>query len=41
MIESVYNIKPSDILARVALEKAEGTLQPEDDNAVNMKSSKN
>ena len=30
MIESVYSIKPSDILARVAIEKAEGTLQVED-----------
>ena len=33
MIESVYSIKPSDILARVALEKAEGTLEKEDDQA--------
>lgn len=30
MIESIYNIKPSDILARVAIEKAEGTVEVDD-----------
>ena len=30
MIESVYSIKPSDILANVALDKAEGRKEPEE-----------
>jgi len=30
MIESIYNIKPSDILALVALDKAEGTFNVND-----------
>ena len=28
MIERIYNIKPKDILASIALEKAEGQLAP-------------
>ncbi len=31
MIESVYSIKPSDILANVALDKAEGRKEPEEE----------
>ena len=30
MIESIYSIKPSDILARVAIDQAEGTVEVED-----------
>ena len=31
MIESIYNIKPSDILARIALDKADGNKEEVDD----------
>ena len=34
MIESIYNIKPSDILARVAIEKAEGSVEVDEAAAI-------
>ena len=30
MIESIYNIKPADIIARIALDKADGNLEVDD-----------